>query len=387
MTKAGGPTPRVPSEWRALWRRRGRALLTLGGVGCGVFTLILMAALSESFHAMAEHFGTSLGGRLYVCEKLSFWAGGGIIDEDKAAIAARLPGIDTVIPVVIGRLQPREMVVMGLPMVLAGVPAGQVARLWPGAAVVDGRTLDPSDEGKPHALLGSDVAHAWAVRAGQRVRALDCDFTVVGVLARTGGLEDRQMIVPLSRGQEVLGREGLITCMVVAPTDGASVHAVAAALRAALPRLEIIEPAQLAHEMDAGVRLWRALVLACGLVAAAAGTLCIVITMTVSVTERTHEIGLRKAIGASNLQVMGDVLTEAALLAALGWGLGAVAAGGFVLMWNSAFRSEGLILFALSPRVVGASALVSLTFGVLAGGVPAIWAARLDPVVALRRRG
>lgn len=370
-----------------MWRRRGRTLLTVAGMACGVFALVLMAGLADHFEGLARHFSNSLGGRLYVCEKLSFWAGGGIIDEDKAADAARVPGVGEVVPAIIGRLQPQQVVVVGLPMVVVGVPAAQARRLWDGAPLADGRWLGPEDDGQASTLLGSDVAHAFDARPGSRVHALDRDWTVVGVLAHTGSLEDRQMLVPLRLGQESLGREGLITSMVVKPSAESDITRLAPALRTALPRLEVLEPSRLGNEMESQMRLWRALVLACGLVAAATGTLCVVITMTVSVGERTHEIGLKKAVGASNGQVMAEVLTESALVAVLGWAVGALAAAAFVSLWDVGFRREGLFLFSLSPRVLLGSAGLTLVFGLLAGSLPALSAARLDPVAALRRRG
>lgn len=374
-------------DWKSLWRRRGRTLLTVAGMSCGVFALVLLAALAEHFDGLARHFSDAFSGRLYVCEKLSFWAGGGIIDEDRAAEAARVPGVGEVIPAIIGRLQSQRMVVVGLPMVLVGVPPGLARQLWRGAPLADGRWLEASDDGQAGALLGSDVAHAFDAHPGSRVRALDRDWTVVGVLAHTGTLEDRQMLVPLGLGQQALGREGLITSMVVTPSATSDLARLAPALRAALPRLEVVEPTRLGDEVENGLRLWRALIVACGLIAAVTGTLCIVITMTVSVSERTHEIGLKKAVGASNGQVVGEVLTEAALMAGLGWALGVLAAAAFVTLWDASFRQEGLFLFSVSPRVLAGSAALTVALGLLAGTLPALSAARLDPVAALRRRG
>lgn len=374
-------------DWTSMWRRRGRTLLTVAGMACGVFALVLMAAVAEHFDGLARHFTDAFSGRLYVCEKLSFWAGGGIIDEDKAAETAQVRGVGEVIPVIIGRLQSQRMVVVGLPMVLVGVPPAQARRLWHDAPLAEGRMLGIEDEAQAHALLGSDVAHAFGARPGSRLRALAREWTVVGVLAHTGALEDRQMLVPLRLGQEVLGREGLITSMVVTPSASTDLARLAPVLRAALPRLEVVEPARLDDEVENGLRLWRALILACGLIAAATGTLCVVITMTVSVTERTHEIGLKKALGASNGQVVGEVLTESALVAGLGWAVGTLAAAAFVGLWDASFRQEGMFLFHLSARVIGGSAVLTLLFGLLAGSLPALSAARLDPVAALRRRG
>ncbi|NDD31020.1 MAG: hypothetical protein EB084_22425 [Proteobacteria bacterium] len=102
----------LAGDWRSLWRRRGRALLTSTGMACGVFALVLMGALSEHFRLLTAHFADPFDGRLYVCEKLSFWAGGGLIDEDRAAEAARVDGVSAVVPVVMG-VHPRGRAATG----------------------------------------------------------------------------------------------------------------------------------------------------------------------------------------------------------------------------------------------------------------------------------
>lgn len=376
----------LPLEWNVLWRKKSRALLTVGGFACGVFALMLMGALSEHFRMLAAHFRDTFEGRVYICEKLSFWAGGGIIDEDKADEVRKVPGVSDVIPAIIGRLQSHRMVVVGLPLVLVGVPPQQSRTLWRGVSLAEGRWLETGDEETMNALLGSDVAYAFNAQPGGRIHALDRDWNVVGILAHTGAIEDRQMLVSLRPGQKALAREGLLTSMVVLPNSSTDAEKLARLLARRQKTLEVIAPSRMREEVENSLRLWQALILGCGIVAAATGTLCIVITMTVAVTERTYEVGLKKAVGASNGQIAMDFLGEAALLGILGWGCGAIASVLFVLFWNHGFRQEGLFLFALTPRVLMTSAGLALGFGLLAGMLPALGAARLDPVTALRRR-
>jgi putative ABC transport system permease protein len=355
-------------------------------MACGVFALVLMASLSEHFHMLADHFVETFGGRVYVSEKLSFWAGGGIVDEDKVLATRRTPGVAEVIPALIGRLQPEKMVVVGLPMVLVGIPPARSRLFWRDVPLAEGRYLEASDEASDRVLLGSDVAFAYRARPGDRLHVVDRDWSVVGVLSQTGAVEDRQMLVSLSSAQKALDREGLITCMVVVPGRGVDPEQVAGQLGRALPHLEIVPPSRMDREVEGSLRMWHALILGCGLVAAATGTLCIVITMTVSVTERTYEIGLKKAIGASNGQLGQEFLTESLAFGLLGWAGGVFLAALFVAAWNQVFRADGLFLFDVTPRVLVVSALASAGLGILAGTLPALAAARLDPVAALRRR-
>jgi putative ABC transport system permease protein len=105
--------------------------------------------------------------------------------------------------------------------------------------------------------------------------------------------------------------------------------------------------------------------------------------MLVSVTERRAEIGLLKALGAHNRQILGVFLTEAVLLSALG-GLAGLAAGYVVVR----LFVQGFPTFPASPPAwaVAAAAALSLVVGVLFGVWPARRAMRLDPLAALSRR-
>ncbi len=376
----------MPGEWNALWRRKGRTALTVGGMGCGVLALVLMASLSEHFNLLSSHFRRTYGGRVYVCEKLSFWAGGGILDEDRADEVARQPGVEHVIPLLVAPLDSRGVVVVGLPFVLLGVPARRAKRLWRDPVLAQGRNLVASDEGSRHAVIGSDIAYALRVGAGGRIRAAGGWWTVVGVVARTDSMEDRQMLVSLRSAQRALEREGLLTCLVVTPRPPLRADALADSLKHTVKRLEVIAPSRLRADIDSSLALWQALILACGLLGAVTGALCIIITMAVAVTERSTEIGLKKAIGASAAQIAFDFLGEALLLGLLGWGLGFAGAMVTVKFWNIEFRREGLSLFTVTSRVVWGSATSAVVLAVAAGTVPALYAARLDPIVAMRRR-
>jgi putative ABC transport system permease protein len=98
------------------------------------------------------------------------------------------------------------------------------------------------------------------------------------------------------------------------------------------------------------------------------------------VTERTREIGVRLAIGATDWAVMCQFLAEAVLLSAIGGAAGVLAS---VLGASAIGRSLGWTL-SVPPEAVGVAVIVSATGGIVFGYLPARRAARLDPIVALR---
>lgn len=102
--------------------------------------------------------------------------------------------------------------------------------------------------------------------------------------------------------------------------------------------------------------------------------------MLVSVTERTREIGVRKAIGATSRQILNQFLIEAAMLSLFGGVIGIL----FSLLVNVGLRVATDLQPVISWEVVGLAAAVSLVVGVVFGIVPALKAARKDPIDALR---
>ncbi|MGZ8771142.1 MAG: ABC transporter permease, partial [Aeromicrobium sp.] len=96
------------------------------------------------------------------------------------------------------------------------------------------------------------------------------------------------------------------------------------------------------------------------------------------------EIGIKRAIGASRTRIVREVVSESALISFLGGSIGLVLGTAVVTVANEAGRSSGTILFELTPLTAVSAVAFSTVLGALAGLAPALHAARLDPVAALR---
>jgi putative ABC transport system permease protein len=105
--------------------------------------------------------------------------------------------------------------------------------------------------------------------------------------------------------------------------------------------------------------------------------------MTMSVSERTREIGIKRAMGASTGRIMREVLTEAAAMSGVGGLLGM--GGGMlgVVAINAVTSGSGTVLFMVTARLVVGAAIFAVALGVLAGFYPAWRAARMNPTAAL----
>ena len=143
---------------------------------------------------------------------------------------------------------------------------------------------------------------------------------------------------------------------------------------------EVLSPSELSRDSTQTFELLEQLVLAAAIITLLVSGVGIMNVMLVSITERMHEVGIRKAVGATNRQILGQFMTEAATLSVIGSIIGAAAAFGLVWFLR--------IFTGLSPiydwKTAGIACAISCGFGILFGSIPALKAARKDPIEALR---
>jgi putative ABC transport system permease protein len=114
------------------------------------------------------------------------------------------------------------------------------------------------------------------------------------------------------------------------------------------------------------------------------GGLSVVNTMAMSIAERTREIGIKRAIGGTRTRIVRELVLESGLIGFIGGAAGLILGAIVVTLVNEAGRSSGTVLFELTAGTALTALAFSTILGALAGFVPALHAARLDPVAALR---
>jgi putative ABC transport system permease protein len=175
-----------------------------------------------------------------------------------------------------------------------------------------------------------------------------------------------------------------VTAFLVVPAAGADPSLVVGRINT-VDGVTARDPADVARTVQSTIRIFDSIVFGAALIALLVGAFSIVNTMTIAVAERTREIGIRKAIGATDGDVLREFVIEAAAIGALGGGVG-IALGAAVVAFVDARSAAGgnLELFALSPRVALGSFGFAIVLSVVAGFVPALGAARVPPTEALR---
>ncbi len=143
---------------------------------------------------------------------------------------------------------------------------------------------------------------------------------------------------------------------------------------------EVLLPSQVAQSNTSVLNLLSALSIGIAIIALFVGGVGIMNVMLMSVTERMHEIGIRKAIGATNRQVMSQFLIEAITVSAAGGFIGVIVA----LLADLVIRSTTSLAPSLSWQIIVIGLLVSMVIGVIFGSIPAYRASAKEPIDALR---
>lgn len=387
--------------WQSLWFHRQRSGLTMLGILIGIASVILLTSIGEGTRVYVLSEFTQFGTTLVAINPGKIQTSGlpgalGItihpLTLDDAVALQRVPGVERVVPVVMGTAaiehagRTRHTFVYG---VSAAVP--DVWRM----RVRGGRFLPEMDlhRGAPLAVIGPKVRRELFGEAnclGKPIRVGGQRFRVIGLMEPKGqflGFDiDDSVYVPTMEAARLFNRDDLHEIDVLI-ANSSMIDPVVRKLRVLLTErhggeedFTITTQTGMLDSLDRILRIVSLAVGGIGAISLLVGAIGILTMMWISVNERTSEIGLVRAIGATPRQVWQLFLVEAAMLSTLGGVLGLATGVGIA-------QAMRLYLPGLPVRTpvefVLLALAVSLGVGLLSGLLPARRAAALDPVQAL----
>ncbi len=385
---------------------KGRAAMTMLGIVIGVGSVVLMISLGGSFQhyilSQIDRFGTNTIDVFPVgLEKF----GGNLqsLSTDDYEAVKKLSTVDSVAPVILVSKSVSYQDEERSPMVM-----GTLRQIFTNYALEldHGRLLDARDNesAKFVAVLSATTAtDLFGDRdpVGKRVTIGGFSFTVVGVLKGMGSLLlqdlDTPVYIPFSTARSITGQKHLTYMTLKSVADPKLAEQDITLLLRQRHRIEnpLNDPelddfkARSGEQVTATVQsVTLGLTIFLGLVAGISllvGGIGIMNIMLASVTERTREIGLRKAIGARSRDILRQFLLEAVTLTFIGGAVGTV--GGALIGWglsSLAARVLGPFTFVLSPFAILLALVMACGTGLVFGVIPARRASRLSPIEALR---
>jgi len=392
---------------RNIWRRKLRSTLTISGIVIGVLALTTMGALSENFNALLD------GGVKYFSSSIQVGPPDGqsasLLPLSKIDEIKQVPGVAAAFPSYGFAAKPGAVttVSFGVPdEIIAGDPAendwGQLK-----LSTAQGNYLSGS---AGEVLLGDTISKEFKKKVGDSidlpVKPADAKpdfvnhtFRVVGILNVTRTAPDSFAYINIADGQMLLKdslpvaiRSQIDTSQITESIDvygqrGSSISqldSIANRINAQVSGVKATKPSVIVDSFKSGGAIFTAITTAAALLALIIGGLSVVNTMFMAVAERIREIGLKKAVGATTVNILREFLIEATLIGAigglLGYGLGAL----ITIVANATTPPGQSTLFLITVRLTVLAIGFAIALGAVAGILPAFRAARLDPVTALR---
>ncbi|MHB8873070.1 MAG: ABC transporter permease [Myxococcaceae bacterium] len=390
-----------------------RSLLTLLGIVIGVATVVTMMALIEGLRLKVNNDLSQLGANVFRVDKhpVGVHMGGrrdwakyarrpNLTLEDRKAIVEHCPSVSAAsatsgqfgqrVATATDETQPSVFVLGVTPEYIdtAGINVGS------------GRFIGPADDldARAFAVLGPDVVDRLfpdMEPIGQEIRLRNRPFTVVGVLERRGSVMgmfslDNQVFIPMNTFRTLYGLKRSLSFNVQARDASLLDKAQDEVTRVLRQRRKVAATEESNFELATNESMTNTLNSLSQVITAAAFGVCflsllvggigILNIMLMAVTERTREIGIRKALGARRRRILAQFTTEAIALSLMGGVIGVLTGYGLASLGRWMLGLYTVVPTWAVVLSLGMSSGVGLVFGIY----PAARASRLDPVEAMR---
>ncbi len=400
----------ITSSFDSLRRTKSRSMITMSGIIIGVMAVILMLSIGEAAQRFIVDQISSFGSNtIFVANgpsstqgQPSLFTKGSLTMKDVTTIHAQtwieaITGLDT---------QQDELIANGLDTSVEVMGTMPDELQLNDLQVAQGTFLSDADVTghTRNAVLGSEIANSAFGNEdplGRIVKISGQGFRVIGVMKSAGTKAfqntDKNVYVPVTAALDLYNKQYLteITLRSSLPVNTAKIqlqyllrdshHLDNPSGDLTKDDFNVQTQADLIQTVDQITNILKILLISIAAISLLVGGIGIMNIMYVTVTERTHEIGLRKALGAKQGDILGQFLFEAGLLTTAGGAIGTalgISGAWLSIALISLFQSGWT--FAISWSSVALGVGVSAAIGIIFGYFPARGAAKLNPIEALR---
>jgi putative ABC transport system permease protein len=378
-----------------MFRRKLRTALTVFGIAIGILALVVMGGIAEKLNLLVA------GGTEYYADKVqvssadsSFFVSTPLKLDKKSEIEA-VDGVKCVAASIGTTLETEiSSVSFGPPPLLQARSQGCDDLESFDITYSAGGSFGP--DAKQKAVVGADLVKKLNAEVGKNISIRGKDFEVVGIMEKTFTAPDGVVLVPFKDGQAVvhadlpaivrnqLKASEITNGFIAYPEEGINPDDLAIKIEEEVKDVSGQGPKKFEDQIASTVRTFTSIIYGIAVISLLVGTLSIINTMTMSISERTKEIGIKKAIGAKPRQILVEYLAEAGIIGLLGGAIGIGFGSLVVYIVNGIMQRTGDKIFLLTPRLLWTSLIFSVVLGVVAGIYPAMHAVRINIVKSLR---
>lgn len=388
-----------------MFRRKVRTLLTVFGIVIGVFALTVMGAMAEKMNLLISGGEKYLTGQISVSPKggSAFMPNGGLLTKEKIESLRNIEGVNQVQSNIDMLLEENPSnISMGMPKMIAGIDLSVdfKNKNYEKLNFESGDMLTKEEKGK--VVIGRDVASDKKAKVGDKIKVRNREFEVKGIIEKMLTGPDGFVYMNIEDGREIFIEQTpflkqlkeqnkldtfgeFATSVSVSWKDGVDPEKISEEINTKYKDdFSATSPKKASEEIKKFTAIFNLVVIGSGLLALIVGGLSVMNTMAMAISERTKEIGLKKALGARTSNILREYLAEAALIGLIGGLIGLGFGSLLVSVLNNSASNTGNQIFLVTSRLAIGAVLFSVALGVLAGFIPAIRAARLSPTAALK---
>lgn len=422
---------------RNMFRRKFRTVLTIFGITIGIFAFTVMGSMALKFNKMISGGKKYITGQITIAPKGSSFAmggGGATLPVDTLKKIGEIEGVEAVASSVSLALDepnpddPTGGMSMGTPPTINGedMSSGFKNKNWDTLAMKEGRMIENSDA-DDKVTFGYSVALDKKVKVGEKTTIRGREFEVVGIADKTMSGPDNYVFMKIKPARELYiesnpflkslktqadeaakiseatlktlpeaQRKQLLAAKAFNPDDISTMASISWKDNYDPEKISqiikdqyknevmVYSPKKMGEEIDKASAMFNAVILGAAILALVVGGFSIINTMIMSISERTREIGIKKAIGASNNAIAKEYTLEAGIIGLLGGLIGTAFGSTMIVGVNQKMAAKGAEIFLFDKNFLIGVVIFSFVLGILAGAIPAWRASKLNPVAALR---